>query len=290
MSGNTTVSGTTVVSQFTASAGSPAALAALDQLGNLSFSVASVNGSFGTTGPVSVGSGVTAATITSANVVLSSAPNASLTVSSPAAQVFAAPGDTVTASGADTLFASATGTTTFLSSGANSSIVGGTGNLTATASGANTTLIGGTGITNFTVSGAGSDAVAGPSPGVTNITLAETTGGAQIATNPLGNSGTLVATLSQAGADTVVGGGGASTITGGAGADVFGFVDGHAGGTETILNFTSKDTFAFGGYGTTAISNEVFSVTNASTGVGNDVITLSDGTVINVVGVDAKIF
>ena len=290
MSGTSTVSGTTVVTQFTTSAGSPAALAALNQLGSLSFSVVSVSGTFGSSGPVSVGSGVTAATITSANVVLSSAPNASLTVGSTAAQVFAAPGDTVTASGADTLFSAASGTTTFLSSGANSSIVGGSGNLTATASGANSTLIGGSGTTNFTVSGAGSLAVAGRSPGVTNITLAETTGGAQIATNPLGNSGTLIASLSSTGADTVVGGGGVSTITGGGGADVFGFVSGHAGGTETILNFTSKDTFAFGGYGSSPISAETFTVTNTSTGAGTDVITLTDGTVINVVGVDAKIF
>jgi hypothetical protein len=154
------------------------------------------------------------------------------------------------------------------------------------ASGANTTLVGGSGTANaLTVGGSGSLAVAGASPGVTNITLDETSGGSTIATNPLGNSGTLVATLSSSGADTVLGGGGASTITGGGGNDVFAFVNGHAGGTEFISNFTTSDNFAFGGYGYSATNLPTENVVG-----GNDVITLTDGTVITLVGIDHKIF
>jgi serralysin len=175
-----------------------------------------------------------------------------------------------------------------MSSGANSSIVGGAGDIAATASGANTTLIGGSGTSNFTVSGAGSIAVSGPGPGTTNISLTDT-GGAEVATNPLGNSGTLVASLSATGADTVVGGSGHSSITGGGGHDVFAFVAGHGGGTETISGFTSSDTFAFSSaYG--------YSLTNPppeQVVAGNDVITLTDGTeitTITLVGINHTLF
>jgi serralysin len=289
MSGNSTVSGTTVVSQFTgATPGSSAALA-LQQLGGLAFSADSVDGAYTASGAVSLGTGITSATITSATVVVSNAPNANITVTTlPSAEVFAAPGDTITATGADTLFGASTGTTSFMCSGANSSIVGSTGSMAVTSSGANTTLIGGTGTNNFTVSGAGSDAVAGPAPGVTDVTLTDT-GGAQISTNPNGGSGTLIATLSATGADSVIGGGGASTITAGGGSDVFGFVNGHAGGSEVIIGFNSADNFAFGGYG--------YSATNAPTesydtpgATGSDVITLTDGTTITLVGIDHKVF
>jgi hypothetical protein len=75
-------------------------------------------------------------------------------------------------------------------------------------------------------------------------------------------------------------------ITAGSGADVFGFVLGHAGGAESILGFNGKDTLAFSsGYG--------YSLTNApSETVGSlgDVITLSDGTTITLVGYEAKVF
>jgi hypothetical protein len=284
MSESTTLSGANVATQFTPAATGSAA-AALNQLAGLSFSVDSVNGLYTVPGAVFVEPPVTSATITGATVVVSNAPNANLTVTTSTSEIFAAPGDTISATGADTLFGASAATTggadNFISTGANSSIVGGTGDLDAMASGANTTLIGGTGTNNFTVSGAGSDAVAGPAPGITNVTLTDT-GGAQIATNPLGNSGTLIATLSTTGADSVIGGGGASTITGGGGADVFGFVDGHAGGTETILNFTTNDTFAFDGYGSNPISTEMY--TAGANGAGTDVITLTDGTTITVEG------
>jgi hypothetical protein len=203
------------------------------------------------------------------------------------ASIFANSGDTITSGAATTILGSNTGTTTFSLTGANDSVTGGSGYIMGTASGANSTLIGGSGGGSFTVGagGNGSLAVAGQAPGTTSITLAESTGGAEVATNPGTNPGTLVAKLSATGADTVVGGGGASTIYGGGGTDVFAFVNGHAGGTELIYNFTASDNFAFGGYGSLggAIASE--SVSGSS-----DVITLSDKTVITLVGYDHTVF
>jgi Ca2+-binding RTX toxin-like protein len=88
-----------------------------------------------------------------------------------------------------------------------------------------------------------------------------------------------------AGASTMIGGSGAATVIGGSGQDVFGFVDGHAGGSITIENFNSTDNLAFGGYG--------YSLANPPTETlvgGNDVMTLSDGTQITFIGIDHKIF
>jgi hypothetical protein len=67
-------------------------------------------------------------------------------------------------------------------------------------------------------------------------------------------------------------------------------MSGHAGGNETILDFkTTKDSIAFSGYGPTSpVASETVDPTSATTG--NDVITLSDGTQITLVGVDQKLF
>ncbi|HEX3983511.1 MAG TPA: hypothetical protein VHX12_07450, partial [Acidisoma sp.] len=106
----------------------------------------------------------------------------------------------------------------------------------------------------------------------------------QYFTNPLGNTGTAVITMNS-GASTLIGGSGASTVTGGSGADVFGFVKGHAGGSETIYNFDSRDNLAFGGYGYTATNLPTETVMD-----GNDVMTLTDGTVVTFIGIDHKLF
>jgi hypothetical protein len=76
----TTINGASIASQFTAAAGGPSAIAALNQLGNISFSGDSVNGAYTAVGAVSVSSGVTSATFSNASVVFSFAQNASLTV------------------------------------------------------------------------------------------------------------------------------------------------------------------------------------------------------------------
>ena len=289
MSGFTTINGSSLTSQFTPGTSASAAFNAITASGAM-FSVDTTSGAFGAAGPVSIGGSDITATFANARVLYSSAINSSLTVNTlPSAKVFAASGDTITAAGADTLYGADAGLSTFISTGANSSIAGGAGNIAATASGANTTLIGGTGTTNFTVSGAGSVAVAGPGPGTTSISLTDA-GGAEVATNPLGNSGTLVASLSQnGGADTVVGGSGSSSVVGGNGHDVFAFVAGHGGGSETISGFTSSDTLAFSsGYGYSLANPPTETLTG-----GNDVIMLKDGTeitTITLIGVTAKIF
>jgi Ca2+-binding RTX toxin-like protein len=150
-------------------------------------------------------------------------------------------------------------------------------------SGANSTLVGGSGVSIVSVSGANTLAVAGSS-GITGINESGTSAAETIATNPLGNTGTLVATLGS-GADSVLGGSGASTITGGSGNDVFAFIKGHAGGSEVIIGFTSSDNLAFAGYGYTGSSLPAEAV-----GSLGDVITLSDGTTITLAGYNHKIF
>jgi Ca2+-binding RTX toxin-like protein len=108
------------------------------------------------------------------------------------------------------------------------------------------------------------------------------TGNEVFTTSPVGNVGTVVMGLNNA-ADTVVGGSGASTVVGGSGKDVYGFVKGHAGGSEVIIGLKTTDVVAFDGYGSNPIASEV--VKN-----GADVVTLTDGTSITFEGYDHKIF
>jgi Ca2+-binding RTX toxin-like protein len=84
-------------------------------------------------------------------------------------------------------------------------------------------------------------------------------------------------------ADTVVGGTGNSTVLGGTGPDVYAFLDGHAGGTEAIEGIKANDILAFGGYMSYPIASEA--VIN-----GSDTITLTDSTVITLVGFGHKVF
>jgi hypothetical protein len=280
MSGST-VTGGSVAQQFTGAAG--ATLATFFGSGT-TFTVLPTSGDFTTSGPVVVGAPNVALTLSGATAVAdTSSGGNSITTTTPSA-VFAAPNDTISSAAATTLFgASGGGLNHFSISGADSSITGGTGSIVGTASGSNSTLVGGTGISIFNVTGPSSLAVGG-SAGITGINEQASTGPETIATNPLGNSGTLVAILGS-GADTVLGGSGASTITGGSGNDVFAFIKGHAGGSEVIINFTGSDNLAFAGYGYTATN-----LPTEAVGSLGDVITLSDGTTILLAGVDHKIF
>jgi Ca2+-binding RTX toxin-like protein len=283
MSGTSTVSGSTVPNNFSGASGATAAFQSYFN-SSTSFTVFSSSGVSTVNGPAVLASPNTAVTLTGATAIAdtSSGGNAITTTSN--TTVFAAPNDTVTAStGATSLFGASSGQTNFSLGGSGSSVTGGAGSIVGTVSGANSTLVGGSGTSLFTVTGSNALAVAG-SGGTTGINLSQTTGAETIATNPNGGSGKLVAVLGS-GADSVIGGGGASTITAGSGADVFGFVKGHAGGSEVIIGYNSNDTLAFGGYG--------YSATNVPTenvGSVGDVITLSDGTTITLVGVDHKIF
>ncbi|MCB8879777.1 hypothetical protein ACELLULO517_05990 [Acidisoma cellulosilytica] len=236
-------------------------------------------------GALVVGGTGTSQTISGASIVSDSnaTGNNAFTVTSPTV-VLAAPSDTITAAtAATTVYGGWAGITQFSLGGSGSSVTGGPGDITGVSTGANTTLIGGGGNSIFTVTGANSLAVAGAS-GITGIDASSSTGPLTIATNPLANSGTLVATLGS-GADTFIGGAGASTVTAGSGNDVFGFVNGHAGGTVVIIGFNASDNIAFGGYGYTGTNLPVETVTAAG-----DVMTLNDGTKILFAGLDHKLF
>ena len=277
-----TVTGATVPTNFSSASGSSAAYSALFPPGT-PVNLITSSGVSTLSGADSLTASNVSVTVSGSAVADSSAGGNSITTVNPAS-VFAAPGDTITSAAATTIWGADSGVTTFSLNGAGSSVTGGVGYISGVASGANSTLVGGSGGGAFTIGGGGTGslAVAGTGTSVTNVTLAETTGGAEIATNPGTDPGTLIATLSSTGADSVIGGGGSSTITGGGGDDVFGFVNGHAGGTETILNFTTSDTFAFGGYGSNPIQTETY--TGGANGAGTDVIKLTDGTVITVEG------
>ena len=276
------LSGGVTPANFTSHApGSPAAFAAL--FGG-SFSAFTGSGVATVPGSLVVGASVTVDGASAVNDTSSGGNH--LTVLSSAA-VFGSANDTISAGAAVTVFGSNVGLTSFDVSGPNSSVVGGSGDIAGLASGANSTLVGGTGNSLFSVSGANSLAVAGPS-GITGIDLRGSTAPEVVATNPLGNSGTLVADLG-AGASTVIGGSGASTITGGSAPDVYAFVKGHAGGSEVILGFKDSDNIAFDGYGYSAGNSPVETLEDFH-GVPSDQLTLTDGTKITLVGIDHKLF
>lgn len=284
MSGST-IPGSSVPNYWTGTSG---ATPVFDQYFATAGSVTLVTSGVSTvSGPLAITGANGADTIAASQSVDISSGGNSITLQNPAT-FFAAPNDTISSAAAATIFGAASGTVNFSLSGADSSVTGGQGSTVGIASGANTTLVGGSGNSLFTVTGANSLAVAGPGPGVTGIDESGSTGPETIATNPLGNSGTLVAFLGS-GADSVIGGGGASTIVGGSGNDVFGFVDGHAGGSEVILNYTSSDNLAFSGYGYSSdnVPTETIGTFN---GEASDIMTLSDGTKITFVGIDHKLF
>ena len=86
-----------------------------------------------------------------------------------------------------------------------------------------------------------------------------------------------------AAADTVVGGTGNASVVGGAGPEVYGFLNGYAGGSEAIFGLKANDVLVFGGYATYPILSE--GVVN-----GSDEIRLVDGTLITLVGFNHKVF
>ena len=81
----------------------------------------------------------------------------------------------------------------------------------------------------------------------------------------------------------VIAGTGSATISGGTGHDVFTFIQGEAGGSSLIENFTSLDKIKLVGYGPDAARNALQSQTAANGAVS---ITLSDNTTITLLGVN----
>lgn len=170
------------------------------------------------------------------------------------------------------------GATTFAFGGSGSNLLyGGAGATTIAAGTGASTMIGGAGTTIMLTNGSAPDyVVAGSGP--TTIIGGIGTGDEQI----FAGSGADFIALGS-GADMVFAGSGASSISGGTGRDIYGFINGHAGGSELIAGLKANDSLVFGGYGGNPITSE---------GVlhGSDLLTLSDGTVILLLGIDHKVF
>jgi Ca2+-binding RTX toxin-like protein len=189
-------------------------------------------------------------------------------------------------SGAVSVSGGAGNTTMFGSTGTADTILrGGSGqNYLVGGSGVgNTTLVGGAGPTWEFAAGTGPITMYAGSD--TTIMVGVTGTGSELMKTGSGNA--LIGL--NANSDTVIGGSGASTIMGGAGKDVYSFVKGQAGGTEIIGNFkVGKDSLIFSPeYGTHAVASEAVE-TVAGWGR-SDVIQLTDGTTITLVGVTHKI-
>jgi Ca2+-binding RTX toxin-like protein len=198
---------------------------------------------------------------------------------------------TVDARGDDLRFVGGSGAVSVIGGSGNTVLFGstGSGNTYLQGGTGNSTLVGGSGTGPSTIGGGNNlvafAAGAGPS------TLIAGTGNSQLdglsghgtetfSTSPLSDSGTAVMALNGA-ADTVIGGTGHSTVVGGSGPDTYGFLAGHAGGSETIFGLKDGDQILFGSGETIASEG----VTN-----GSDVIKLNDGTSITLAGLDHKLF
>ena len=160
------------------------------------------------------------------------------------------------------------GTNLILAGSGSSTLIGGTGA---------STLVGGSGPAEEFANGAAPvELIAGSGA---NTIFGGTGSGVETVVT---GSGATFAGLNGA-ADTVLGGSGVSSVVGGSGRDIFGFINSHAGGSIVIAGLTPNDSLAFGGYGGDPITSE-------GVAGGSDLITLSDGTVILLQGVDHKVF
>jgi Ca2+-binding RTX toxin-like protein len=171
--------------------------------------------------------------------------------------------------GSATIFGSTNGTSFLAGGSGNNTLVGGTGS-------AESILFGGNNATEWAEGTGTVEMIAGS--GVTQMAGQSGSGDEIMYTQ----HGTAIMALNNA-ADSVFGGEGAATVTGGAGKDIYGFIAGYTGGTETIIGLKASDVITFGGYGADPIASE--SVVD-----GSDLIVLNDGTRITIAGIDHKIF
>jgi Ca2+-binding RTX toxin-like protein len=183
----------------------------------------------------------------------------------------------VTGGSGDTTLFGGTGATVFQGGSGTNVLYGGVGASTLIAGTGASTLIGGSGTMQAFAEGAAPVVLINGS-GASTINGTTGSGSETVFTG----SGQSVIALDGA-ADTVVGGSGAASVIGGSGADVYGFIDGHAGGSEIIAGLKDTDVIAFGGYASDPITSE---------GVlrGSDILTLADGTTILLQGIDHKVF
>ena len=162
--------------------------------------------------------------------------------------------DTITDAGAATVYGGAANFS-FTGGTGDEQVVAGTGNATVTAGSGDATLIGGSGDNLFTA----------------------------------GSGSTKILAGGGGGHDTFIGGTGTDTMSGlGAASNVFEFDTAHAGGSHTITDFTEgRDKIDLAGYDSAA------ALASATTGGGNTILTLSDGTQItltNFTGLKASDF
>jgi hypothetical protein len=161
--------------------------------------------------------------------------------------------------GAMTVFGGA-GTTTIKGAAGPSKFVMGSGNATVTAAAGNQVWLASAANDSLVASGGNVGLFAGGSSG--NDVLQAVTGS--------------VTMQGGAGADTFLGGAGSATMAGGTGADLFSFTNGLGGGQDVITGFNAaRDQIQLHGYGgyTAALVN------------GSEVLTLSDGTRLELVGI-----
>jgi Ca2+-binding RTX toxin-like protein len=195
-------------------------------------------------------------------------------------------------SGAVSVFGGSGPTTLFGSYSANTLLEGGSGPnvLVAGAGDENTTLVGGSSSNWEFANGSGPVTMyagaSDPNSPAISILVGVTGTGSELMKTSTGNA--LIGLNGSA--DTVIGGSGNSTVLGGgAGKDVYAFLDGQAGGHETIVSFeVGKDALVFGpGYGANPVASETI---EKVAGYGtSDVLKLTDGTTITLIGVMHKI-
>lgn len=199
----------------------------------------------------------------------------------------------ITSSSASLVYGT-TGTLNFAGGAFAATVVAGSGN-TSVLGGSGGVVYGASGTTSQTVTaGTGGATLFGASGGEINVNGSgkvlfvgeagsETLNGASQsgAINAYAGSGND-SLVGGSGNDTLIAGAGSDTLTGNAGNNLFGFIDGNAGGTYTISDFNSSDTVFLVGYGTAAAANAISSATSAG---GNTTLHLADNSTITFTGV-----
>ncbi len=246
----------------------------------------------GTTGSDTVTTG------TGANLIVPGSGN-DLILSSGNDVLFPDTGGSETVFAAGHLLAAAGAGTMFLINGANpaSVIGGGSGSVVINGGAGGGLFAGGTGGENVIFGGTGQSVLFGSSgsdllfAGGANADLLIAGSGNETLSG-LGSTGANVfyagagADLlgGEAGAETFIAGHGSSTVIGGTGSDLYGFINGFGGGSETVFGFNAAkgDHISLQGYGANAVQAALGSATVAG---GSTTLTLSDHTSVTFIGV-----
>ena len=210
----------------------------------------------------------------------------------------------VTMTGVGGLFFAGSGTATFLGGSGSSTVVGGSGTdfvsggaggglfgagaaggSVLTAGQQRSVLLGRASGDRLVAVGSGGDVLAA---GAGNESLVGA--GSSGADVFYAGSGADVITLGS-GADMVFAGSGSASVSGGSGAELYGVVNGQAGGTEVISGFKlGVDRLVLGKFGAGEVARDL---AGATVGAGGTTVTLSDGTRVTFAGlaaVDARVF